>query len=119
MEEKKILIVDDSPVMRKVLRDTLEGAGYVNLSEATNGRDAMDLYATEKPDLIFLDIIMPDISGMDVLREIGKGAKVVVVSAVGQNAMIDTAKKLGALDYIIKPFDQEQVLAKTARYLRS
>jgi two-component system chemotaxis response regulator CheY len=118
MLDKKILIVDDSPVMRKILRDTLEGAGYMNLIEATNGQEAMDIFATEKPDLMFLDIIMPDVSGMDVLREIGKGAKVVVVSAVGQNAMIDTAKKLGAMDYIIKPFDQDQVLAKTARYLR-
>lgn len=115
--DKKILIVDDSAFMRKVLRDIFESAGYKNFIEASNGRDAIDKWKSEHPDFIFLDVIMPEMNGMDVLREIGKEAKIIVVSAVGQKDMIEEAKNLGALDYIIKPFDRDQVLDKAVRYI--
>ena len=115
--EKKILIVDDSAFMRKVLRDIFESAGYSNFIEAGNGSDAIQKYRIEKPDFIFLDVIMPDVNGMDVLREIGKEAKIIVVSAVGQKEMIEQAKLLGALDYVVKPFDRDQVLEKAQKYL--
>jgi two-component system chemotaxis response regulator CheY len=116
--EKKILIVDDSAFMRKVLRDIFESAGYTNFVEAGNGREALERYKSDKPDFMFLDIIMPEMNGMDVLREIGKEAKIIVVSAVGQKEMVDEAKTLGALDYVVKPFDRDQVLEKTEKYLK-
>jgi two-component system chemotaxis response regulator CheY len=116
--EKKILIVDDSAFMRKVLRDIFESAGYTNFVEAGNGREALERWKSEKPDFMFLDIIMPEMNGMDVLREIGREAKVIVVSAVGQKEMIEEAKALGALDYVVKPFDRDQVLEKTEKYLK-
>lgn len=115
--DKKILIVDDSAFMRKVLRDIFESAGYTNFIEASNGRDAIDKWKNEHPDFIFLDVIMPEMNGMDVLRQIGKEAKIIIVSAVGQKDMIEEAKTLGALDYIVKPFDRDQVLDKALHYI--
>ncbi len=115
--DKKILIVDDSAFMRKVLRDIFESVGYTNFIEAGNGHEAVEKIKTDHPDFVFLDIIMPEFSGMDVLREIGKEAKVIIVSAVGQQELIDEAKSLGALDYIVKPFDRELVLEKVTKYL--
>ena len=112
----KILLVDDSAFMRKVLRDIFESAGYNNFTEAGNGSDAIQRHKTEKPDFIFLDVIMPDVNGMDVLREIGHDAKIIVISAVGQKEMIEQAKSLGALDYIVKPFDRDQVLEIAQKY---
>ena len=116
--DKKILIVDDSAFMRKVLRDIFESAGYSNFIEASNGREAIEKWRKEKPDFMFLDVIMPEMNGMDVLREIGKEAKVIIVSAVGQKDMIDEAKALGAIDYVVKPFDRDQVLEKAQRYIQ-
>lgn len=115
--DKKILIVDDSAFMRKVLRDIFESAGYAQFIEAANGREAIEKWRAEKPDFIFLDVIMPEMNGIDVLREIGKEAKVIVVSAVGQDEMIKEAKSLGALDYVVKPFDRDLVLEKAHKYL--
>ena len=114
--DKKILLVDDSAFMRKVLRDIFESAGYTNFVEAGNGTEAMEKYKSEKPDYIFLDVIMPDVNGMDVLRIIGREAKIIIVSAVGQKEIIEQAKSLGALDYIVKPFDRDQVLEKAQKY---
>lgn len=118
LTDKKILIVDDSAFMRKVLRDIFESAGYTNFIEAGNGREAIEKFRSEAPDFIFLDVIMPDINGMDVLHEIGKEAKIIVVSAVGQSEMIEQAKGLGALDFIVKPFDRDQVLQRAEKYLK-
>lgn len=116
-KSKKILIIDDSAFMRKVLRDIFESAGYSSFVEASNGREGLDKYKSEHPDFVFLDMIMPEFNGMDVLREIGKEAKIIVVSAVGQQEMIAEAKSLGALDYVVKPFDRDQVLDKAEHYL--
>ncbi|KKU79185.1 MAG: Response regulator receiver domain protein [Parcubacteria group bacterium GW2011_GWA2_47_7] len=115
-KDKKILLVDDSAFMRKVLRDIFESDGYTNFIEAGNGNEAIQKINSEKPDFVFLDIIMPDVNGMDVLRGIGTGTRVIVVSAVGQKEMIEQAKSLGALDYIVKPFDRDQVLEKAKAY---
>jgi two-component system, chemotaxis family, chemotaxis protein CheY len=105
----KILIVDDSQFMRNVLKDIVSSKGHSSV-EASNGNEMLEKLQTEKPDLVLLDIIMPELDGMEVLKKIGKEAKVIVVSAVGQEKMVDEAKKLGALDYIVKPFDNEKVL---------
>lgn len=118
MYSQKILIVDDSAFMRKVLRDIFESAGYTEFFEAGNGREAIDKFRSDHPDFIFLDVIMPDMNGMEVLKEIGREARVIVISAVGQKDMIEQAKALGALDYIIKPFDRDQVLEKAEKFLK-
>ncbi|TSC58050.1 MAG: two-component system, chemotaxis family, response regulator CheY [Candidatus Peregrinibacteria bacterium Greene0416_19] len=105
----KILIVDDSSFMRKILKDLLTAKGHT-LTEAENGAEALQKFASEKPDLILLDIIMPEVNGIEVLKKIGKQAKIVVISAVGQEKMVEEARQLGALDYIVKPFDNDKVL---------
>jgi two-component system, chemotaxis family, chemotaxis protein CheY len=105
----KILIAEDSQFMRGVLKDILSSEGH-DLVEAVNGKDALAKFEEEKPDLILLDIIMPEVDGIDVLKKIGKKAKIIVISAVGQEKMVDEAKELGALDYIVKPFENHKVL---------
>lgn len=105
----KILIADDSQFMRKVLKDILVPEGY-ELIEAEDGKGTLEKFEQEKPDLVLLDIIMPEVDGIEVLKKIGKSAKVIVVSAVGQEKMVEEAKQLGALDYIVKPFDNDKVL---------
>ena len=113
----KILIADDSQFMRTMLKDILHGAGYTDTIECADGKECMAKYASEKPDLVLLDIIMPEMDGMEVLKKIGHEAKVVVISAVGQEKMVEEAKKLGTLDYIVKPFDNNQVLEAVKKVL--
>jgi len=106
----KILIAEDSQFMRNVLKDILKEAGFEDVVEAENGQQALEKYDSEKPDLVLLDIIMPEVDGIEVLKKIGKEAKIIVVSAVGQEKMLKEAKGLGALDYIVKPFDNQKVI---------
>ena len=106
----KILICDDSSFMRKVLMDILRKAGFTNFAEAGNGKEAIEMYNSEKPDLVLLDIMMPEASGIEVLQQIGSEATAIVISAIGQDSMIEDAKKNGAKGYIIKPFENDKVL---------
>lgn len=113
----KILISDDSTFMRKMLIDILSKGGYKDFLEAKDGNEAIKMLDSEDVDLILLDIIMPDLDGIGVLEELqkrkdaGKSApKVVVVSAVGQEEMVDKAKKMGVKAYIVKPFEEEEVI---------
>jgi chemotaxis response regulator CheB len=92
--DKKILIVDDSAFMRKVLRDIFESAGFLNFIEAGNGNEAIEKFKTEKPDFVFLDVIMPDVNGMDVLREIGKEAWVPQVGVPREARVGERARPL-------------------------
>jgi len=109
----RVLIVDDSMYMRTVLKNILTEAGLEVVGEAGKGEDGYTLATELNPDLITLDNIMPDINGLVVLKrlkEVGHSAKVVMISAVGQDAMIKEAKELGASSYITKPFSPEKVL---------
>ncbi len=121
---KKILIADDSLFMRKVLTDILSSKpDEYKLLEASSGKSALELFKKGKPDLILLDIIMPEgeEAGINVLRQVMKTdpeAKVVMITAVGQELVIKECKKLGAKDYIIKPFDEKQVIRTVEKYLR-
>lgn len=110
---KKVLIVDDSLYMRSLIRDALEGAGYTVIGEAANGETAIDLAVELDPDLITLDNILPDMIGIDVLKvlkEEGLHSKIVMVSAVGQQSVINEGMKLGATDYIVKPFTADYLV---------
>jgi len=110
---KKVLIVDDSLYMRTVIKDALEGAGYEIVGQAANGEQAIDLAMDLQPDLITLDNILPDMIGTDILavyKEEGLSSKVIMISAVGQQSVIDQGMALGADDYIVKPFTPEQLI---------
>jgi two-component system chemotaxis response regulator CheY len=117
MKQKKILIVDDSTLARKTLLDILVNEGYTDITEASGGREAVELCAKSNYDLVLLDIIMANLNGMEVLQKIGDTTKVVVISAIGQEEIIDEAKKYGAADYLVKPFDKNSVLGKVKRFL--
>lgn len=107
------MTVDDAAFMRMLIKDTLNKNGYTDIVEATDGQVACDLYLREKPDLIFMDITMPNKTGLEALAEIKKldpMAKVVMCSAMGQEAMVVEAIRLGAIDFIIKPFKPDRLL---------
>lgn len=109
----KILLADDSKFMRKVIIDILTEAGFSQFVEAENGNEAVAKLQSEKPGLVMLDVIMPELDGIGVLKkmkELGIETKVIIVSAVGQEAMISEAKSLGAEGYVIKPFEKVDVI---------
>ena len=109
---RRVLIVDDSVLMRRMVKDTLMSDGWEVAGEATSGREAVELYKQLHPDAVTLDIIMPDSNGMKALRtilQIDPKAKVVVVSALNQTKLISEAIRSGAQDFIAKPFLPEQL----------
>ena len=110
---KKILLVDDAAFMRKMLKDTLSKNGYTDLYEAVDGADAVEKYDELKPDLVIMDITMPNMDGLEALKAIrGKdgSANVVMCSAMGQESMVMDAVRSGAKDFIFKPFKPDRVL---------
>lgn len=109
----KVLIVDDTAFMRKLLKNILFSAGFDIAGEAENGKQAIELYKELKPDIVTMDIVMPEMNGIDALKEIKKldpNAKVVMCTAVGQEQMVKMAIKLGAKGYIVKPFQAPKVV---------
>ena len=117
---KKVLIVDDAVFMRMKLRDILEKSGYEVVAEAQNGLEAVEKFKQELPDLITMDITMPEMDGVEALKAIkalDKDAKVVMCSAMGQQSMVMEAIQSGALDFIVKPFDTDRVLQSIERVM--
>ena len=115
-----VMIVDDSRTMRKMLSGALTQAGYEIAGDAANGEEALKLLETIKPDLVTLDITMPVMDGMTALEKIKEsypGQKVIMVSAAGQKDKVIGALKIGALDFIQKPFDEKTVLETVKRIL--
>lgn len=109
----KILIVDDAKFARKILRQALANGNYTNVVEAVNAKEALEKFENEKPDLTFLDISLPDSNDLGLLKklmEINPNGKVVMCSALGQNLIIENAIRLGAKDFITKPFEEKMVL---------
>lgn len=109
---KRILVVDDSSYMRGVIKKILKANGYTDILEAPDGEAAVSVFNRERPDMVLLDIVMPVKSGIDALRDIRSSdpaARVVMVSAVGQDVIIKEALAMGASGFIIKPFDEGQV----------
>lgn len=110
----KVLIVDDAAFMRIQIKNMLSKNGYEVAGEAENGMIAVEKYKELSPDVVTMDITMPELSGLDALREIIKAdpqAKVVMVSAMGQEAMVRDAILSGAKGFIVKPFKEEGILA--------
>lgn len=110
---KNVLIVDDSLYMRTVIKDALEQGGFTVIGQAANGEEAIDLAFELKPDIITLDNILPDMIGTDILKVYGDGglgSKVIMISAVGQESVIQEGISLGAKAYIVKPFTSDQLL---------
>ncbi len=106
-------MVDDAAFMRMMLKDILLKGGFEIAGEATNGAEAIRLYQELKPDLVTMDITMPEVDGIAAVKEIKKidpNAKVVMVSAMGQQAMVIEAIQAGASDFIVKPFQPDRVL---------
>lgn len=110
---KRILIVDDAAFMRMMLKDILTKNGFEICGEACNGKDALEKYKELNPDLVTLDITMPDMDGLTALKElriIDNDVRVIMCSAMGQQAMVIEAIQNGAKDFIVKPFSVERVL---------
>ncbi|GAB2969288.1 response regulator [Hymenobacter coalescens] len=111
--KNRILIVDDSFYMRTMLKNMLTDAGYDVVGEAANGQQARELATETKPDLITLDVILPDNTGLEVLKDIRQelpDVKIVMCSAVGQEVIVNEALESGAAAYIVKPFSEDKVL---------
>jgi two-component system chemotaxis response regulator CheY len=109
----RILIVDDAAFMRMMIRDILSKNGYEVVGEAQDGAQAVEKYKELKPDLITMDITMPEMDGISALKEIKKmdgNAKVIMCSAMGQQAMVIDAIQAGAKDFIVKPFQADRVI---------
>ena len=107
---KNILIVDDAAFMRMMIKDILSKNGYTVAAEAENGKVAVDKYNEAKPDLVLMDITMPEMDGIQALKAIkanDPNAQVIMCSAMGQQAMVIQS---GAKDFIVKPFQAERVL---------
>lgn len=114
----RILIVDDLAFTRTIYRDVLKSGGYTDLYEASDAATALDIMKKEKPDLVILDVILPDRTDLSTLREmqeIQPGCKVIICSAVNQMALIQQAVKLGVTDYFIKPVDGKVLLESVTK----
>ena len=110
----KVLIVDDAAFMRISIKNMLTKNGYEVVGEAENGAVGVELYKELQPDIVTMDITMPEMSGLDALKEITKidpKSKVVMVSAMGQESMVREAIVSGAKGFIVKPFKEEGIIA--------
>jgi len=115
-----VLICDDAIFMRTMLGDILQQAGFEVVGEAETGAQAVDKYRALRPDLVTMDIVMPDMGGIDAVREITRddpGAKVLMCSAMGQQALVIEAIQAGAKDFVVKPFQPSRVLEAVQRVL--
>lgn len=120
MMGKRILIVDDAAFMRMMLKDILTKNGYEVCGEAENGAVALEQYKGLKPDLVTLDITMPEVDGIQALKNIkafDPNATAIMCSAMGQQAMVIEAIQAGAKDFIVKPFQADRVKEAVAKIL--
>ena len=110
---KNVLIVDDAAFMRMMIKDILSKGGYSVVGEAENGIKAVEKYNELKPDLVLMDITMPEKDGIQALKEIkalDADAKIIMCSAMGQQAMVIESIQAGAKDFIVKPFQPDRVI---------
>ena len=117
---RRVLICDDAIFMRTMLADILTQAGFEVVGEAESGSQAVEKYHALKPDLVTMDIVMPDMGGIEAVREICKTdpeAKILMCSAMGQQALVIEAIQAGARDFVVKPFQPSRVLEAVQRVL--
>jgi two-component system chemotaxis response regulator CheY len=117
---KRILVVDDAAFMRMMIKDILSKNGFEVVAEAADGMQALEKYKELQPDLVTMDITMPEMDGITSLKEIKKvnpNAKVIMCSAMGQQAMVIDAIQAGAKDFIVKPFQADRVIEAISKAL--
>ncbi len=120
MRKTSVLIVDDLAFMRTVLREIIEKEGMTVAGEAGNGVEAVALYIEIKPDVVLMDITMPEMDGISALREIIRkdpAARVIMCSALGQNKYIIQSIQQGASDFVIKPFKSERIVSSIVKVM--
>lgn len=118
----KVLIIDDSRTSRRMLRNLLTEDGYEIVAEAENGEEGVEKYKETSPDFVTMDITMPVMNGLDALKaimEYDSKARVVMVTAAGQESKIVEAVKLGASEFITKPFEKDAILATFSKLLNN
>ena len=109
----RILVVDDNAFMRNNIKNVLTGAGFDVVGEASDGLEAISMYQSSGPDLVTLDITMPNMDGVQALKELRSldpAAKIIMVSAMGQEALVVEAITAGAADFVVKPFQPDRVV---------
>lgn len=117
--KKRLLVVDDAMIMRAIIKDIATKAGWEIAGEAANGVECVARYRELKPDLVTLDIVMPELDGVETLRTLRRedpGARVVMVTAIDQRAKLSECIQLGAVDFVVKPFDKERLLSLLQKY---
>lgn len=115
-----VLVCDDAIFMRTMIGDILTGAGFEVIGEAESGVQAVEKYKQLRPDLVTMDIVMPELGGIDAVREICKfdpSARILMCSAMGQQALVVEAIQAGAKDFVVKPFQPSRVLEAVQRVL--
>jgi two-component system chemotaxis response regulator CheY len=115
-----VLVCDDAIFMRTMVTDILRSAGFEVIGEAETGTQAVERYRSLRPDLVTMDIVMPDMGGIDAVREICKfdpGARILMCSAMGQQSLVVEAIQAGAKDFIVKPFQPNRVIEAVQRVL--
>jgi two-component system, chemotaxis family, chemotaxis protein CheY len=115
-----VLICDDAGYMRSLLGDILGRAGFEVVGEAESGSQAVEKYKALRPDLVTMDIVMPDMGGIDAVREIrsyDQNARILMCSALGQQSLVSEAMQAGAKDFVLKPFNPSRLLEAAQRAL--
>ena len=113
-----ILVVDDAMFMRKMLEGILTKHGHTIVGEASNGKEALNVYKKCHPDLVTMDITMPEVDGIEgvkLIKAFDKDANIIMCSAMGQQAMVIDAIQAGAKDFIVKPFDEGRIISAISK----
>jgi len=119
-ERKRVLIVDDAVVMRMMIKGILSKNGYDVVGEAQNGLEAVDKYKALRPDLVTMDMVMPEMDGVTAVKHIvavDPSAKIIMCTSMGQQALLDEALEAGATSYITKPFQPPKILEAIAKVM--
>lgn len=120
MSSSTVLVCDDAVFMRTMVSDILSQAGFTVVGEAENGKQAVEKYQQLRPDLVTMDIIMPEMGGIEAVRKITQidpGARILMCSAMGQQSLVQEALQAGARDFVVKPFQPSRVLEAVQRVL--
>lgn len=120
MSSSTVLVCDDAVFMRTMVSDILSQAGFTVVGEAENGKQAVEKYQQLKPDLVTMDIIMPEMGGIEAVKKITQmdpGARILMCSAMGQQSLVQEALQAGARDFVVKPFQPSRVLEAVQRVL--